>query len=260
MTVKPPLKPMAFGLSLLYFGLPALVFVIGFHVVMPWLIDQGVLPYYAYLIALGVPLAFMLLASLLWLRLEGRSLDWATLRERFRLRSMTRQAWGWSALALLLGSVVGFGLMMVVSNFLIQRGIIPIPSDLPAFISPLSMTDPGVYDEAVGGVHSNWLLLAAMLIVFFFNILGEEFWWRGVVLPRQELAFGQQTWIVHGTMWAFFHVFKWWDVLNLLPICLAIAFVCSRQRSATPGIVIHGVTNGVAFIPLVLGILGLVRG
>lgn len=260
MTSNPPLKPMAFGLSLLYFGAPALVFVIGFHAVMPWLIERGVLPYYAYLIALGVPLAFMLLASLLWLRLEGRSLDWPTLRDRFRLRPMTRQSWGWSALALLFGSVVGYGLMTVVSNFLMQRGVIPIPSGLPAFVSPLSMTDPGVYDEAVGGLRGNWLPFIGMLIIFFFNILGEEFWWRGVVLPRQELAFGQQTWIVHGTMWAFFHVFKWWDVLNLLPICLAIAFVCSRQKSTTPGIVIHGVTNGIAFLPLVLGILGLVGG
>ncbi len=37
---------------------------------------------------------------------------------------------------------------------------------------------------------SNWLPFFAMTITLVFNILGEEFWWRGVVLPRQELAFG----------------------------------------------------------------------
>jgi hypothetical protein len=42
----------------------------------------------------------------------------------------------------------------------------------------------------------------------------------------------------------------------LMPITLSLAFVCSRLKNTTPGIVIHSVTNGIALIPLLLGILG----
>jgi membrane protease YdiL (CAAX protease family) len=150
--------------------------------------------------------------------------------------------------------------MSRVSGLLIQRGVIPVPETIPAFMSPTSMTDPAqAYDAAVGGLRGNWLPFVSMSIVFVLNILGEELWWRGVVLPRQELAFGAWTWVVHGVLWACFHAFKWWDVLNLLPITLCLSFVCSRLRSTTPGIVIHGLGNGIALIPLLLGTLGILK-
>jgi membrane protease YdiL (CAAX protease family) len=253
------LKLLPFLPSLLYFGLPALLFVAGFWVLMPWFIRQGILPYYAYLLGLGIPLALLLLLSLVWLHLEGRDVSWATLKARFRLRPMDRKAWLWSVGALLAGSVVGTSLLSQLSRFLIVQGVIPVPATIPAFMSSTSLTDPMVaYDTAVGGLEGNWLPLIAMIIVFVLNILGEEFWWRGVVLPRQELALGTWTWVIHGVMWAFFHIFKWWDVLNLLPICLALSFVCSKLKNTTPGIVIHGVTNGIALIGLLIGILGIV--
>lgn len=78
------------------------------------------------------------------------------------------------------------------------------------------------------------------------------------MLPRQEAAFGEWAWVVHGTLWALFHVIKWWDLLNLLPICLALSIVCSRLRNTTPGIVYHAVTNGIGLIPLALATLGVI--
>jgi membrane protease YdiL (CAAX protease family) len=251
------LKPLPFLSSLLYFELPALLFVVGFWVLMPWFIRLGMLPYYAYLLGLGLPLVLLLLLSVFWLRLEGREITWDTLKARFRLHPMDRKAWLWSVGALLLGSVFGYGIMSLLSSLMIRQGIIPIPTTVPAFMNPASLTDPmTAYNEAVGGLRGNWLPFIAISILFVFNILGEEFWWRGVVLPRQELAFGKWAWVVHGVMWAFFHIFKWWDVLNLLPICLALSFVSSKLKNTTTGIVIHGVTNGVALLSLLAGILG----
>ena len=128
---------------------------------------------------------------------------------------------------------------------------------MPAFMSPTAAMGPmAAYDSAVGGLQGNWIPFFAATVLLVFNILGEEFWWRGVVLPRQELAFGKHVWILHGLMWAVFHIFKWWDVLALVPICLALASVCSRQKHTTPGIVIHGVTNGISLAPRLMAILG----
>lgn len=253
------LKPLTFWPSLLYFGLPALLFVAGFWLLMPWLISLGMLSYYAYLIGIGIPLAVLLALSFVWMRLEGFHISMATLRDRLRLKPMTGKAWLWSLGALLAGSVIGFIGVSQLSGLLIRSGIIPIPGTIPGFMDPTSMTDPmQAYDIAVGGLRGNWLPFIGLLIVFIFNILGEEFWWRGIVLPRQERAFGKWTWVLHGVMWAFFHIFKWWDVLNLLPITLALSFVCSRLKNTTPGIVIHGITNGIALIPLLLGVLGVI--
>jgi membrane protease YdiL (CAAX protease family) len=251
------LKPLPFWPSLLYFGLPALLFVLGFHWLMPLFIHLGMLPYYAYLLGIDIPLALLLTATLVWLRLEGRPISWETVVARFRLKRMAGKDWLWSIGVVVLAAVLGFGLLSQFSKLLIQRGLMPIPANLPAFVSPISLTDPMVaYDTAVGGLRGNWLPVLAMAITLAFNILGEEFWWRGVVLPRQELAFGRWTWVIHGLLWAVFHVFKWWDVLNLVPICLGLTYVCARRKNTTPGIVIHSITNGVALLPLIAGVLG----
>jgi membrane protease YdiL (CAAX protease family) len=252
------LKPLFFWPSVLFFGLPALLFVAGFWAGMPWLISLGMLPYYAYLISLCIPLVILLLLSLLWLHLEGLPVSRESLVERFRLKPMNGKAWLWSLGALLVGGILGFAAVSSLSSMLVSSGIIPIPDTIPGFMDPTSMIDPMLaYNDAVGGLEGNWLALISLSILLVFNIVGEEFWWRGVVLPRQELAFGKWTWVVHGVMWAFFHIFKWWDVLNLLPITLALSFVCSRLKNTTPGIVIHGIFNGIALIPLLLGVLGI---
>jgi membrane protease YdiL (CAAX protease family) len=123
----------------------------------------------------------------------------------------------------------------------------------------VSVTNPmAAYDAAVGGLRGNWLPVLVMTITLVVNVLGEEFWWRGVVLPRQELAFGRWTWVVHGLMWAVFHIYKWWDVMSLVPISLGLAFVCTRYKSTTPGIVFHSITLGVALFPLIASVLGLI--
>ncbi|MBP7462050.1 MAG: hypothetical protein KBA26_12235 [Candidatus Delongbacteria bacterium] len=41
-----------------------------------------------------------------------------------------------------------------------------------------------------------WLFIVWFLYRIL-NTLGVEFIWRGVMLPRQEIAFGQHTWLVH---------------------------------------------------------------
>jgi membrane protease YdiL (CAAX protease family) len=40
-----------------------------------------------------------------------------------------------------------------------------------------------------------WILVYYAVVILVCNIGGEELWWRGYVLPRQELAFGRATWV-----------------------------------------------------------------
>jgi len=62
--------------------------------------------------------------------------------------------------------------------------------------------------------------------------------------------------VTHGVLWALFHAFKWWDLIPLFPVTLALSYVTSRFRNTTPGIVIHAATNGLILVPLVLMVIG----
>src|SRR5205807_1973574 len=52
-----------------------------------------------------------------------------------------------------------------------------------------------------------WILVYYALVMLACNIGGEELWWRGYLLPRQEAAFGKAAWIIHGMYWSLFHLF-----------------------------------------------------
>jgi membrane protease YdiL (CAAX protease family) len=125
----------------------------------------------------------------------------------------------------------------------------PVPANLPTLADPQVTLTPEILTKAAGGViHARWDIAVLYLVLFFFNIAGEELWGRGYILPRQELAFGRMTWPLHGVLWAFFHVFKWWDILPLLPVCLLTAYVAQRTRSTWCGLIGHALTNGLSVI------------
>jgi membrane protease YdiL (CAAX protease family) len=246
---------MHLGASLLAFGIPTAVFFGGFHVVMPALIAGGMLPFNAFMLAMGVPLLGLLTASLVAYRAEGRRLNWDGLKRRFRLHRLSLRLWlatiGAFAVMLLL-TVMALGLCQQ----LIAGGLMPIVEGLPTWLDPAAGM-PGIeaMDEAFGGLSGNWFAVAAFLGLLVVNIVGEEFWWRGYVLPRQELAFGKAAWLVHGFMWAIFHAFKWWHILGLLPLTLGISLLCSRTKNTTPGIIIHLAFNSLGVIPILVAVL-----
>jgi membrane protease YdiL (CAAX protease family) len=101
----------------------------------------------------------------------------------------------------------------------------------------------------------NWWLLVGYLVYVFLNVFGEELWWRGYILPRQELAFGKWTWVVHGIFWNLFHSFFYWDLIALLPGCLALAFVAHKSRSTWPGIIAHFAYSLPGLIVILVGVL-----
>jgi membrane protease YdiL (CAAX protease family) len=241
---------MGLGRSLLLFGVPAMAMFLCFYVLMPALIEIGILPFYAYSAALIIPLAGLLVAALVAYRAEGNPFTWQAMAARFRWRRMDGRAWLWTLGVLVLQIAIWF-LLQQLSAWLIAADIVPVPQNLPAFLDPQTAATGGVYDRAVGGLQGNWGFIATSLAVLIFNMLGEEMWWRGYILPRQELAFGKWTWLVHGLMWTGFHAYKWWDLLSLLPLCLGLSYVVCRLRNNTPGLVMHTLQKADFFLMVV---------
>jgi membrane protease YdiL (CAAX protease family) len=87
------------------------------------------------------------------------------------------------------------------------------------------------------------------------NVFGEELWWRGYILSRQELAFGKWTWVVHGIFWNVFHSFFYWELIALLPGCLALSYVAYKSKSTWPGIIAHFANLLPTLILILIGVL-----
>ncbi len=251
------IQPMGWRLSLLLFGIPGLVEVMRAYWLTPALASSGLPPLYAEMIPASIVLAAMLLAAIIGYRLEGRALIWSGLTERFRLRRLTSREWlglvGGAFALLLLQSLGG-----QLAQWLVENGMMPLPSSIPAWADPrISMPFTERFDAGPGGLRGNWPALFLAATLFLFNLFGEELWWRGYILPRQELVFGKWTWLVHGTMWAvLFHLWQYWRVIGLLPADLLLVFIAWRTKNNTTLLIVHGVQLFSFPLIILLAILG----
>jgi len=226
------IKPIPLWQSLIFFSVPAVLGILCTYLLWPFFMSIGVSEENAYHLQALVVFVFLLIASLVAYVFEGNSLDWSDFKNRFRLFNMNRGEWMWT-----FGGLLTQILISLVANSLAIQ-----------IFSYLDFSPPEIYPS---GPITN---LPLLVFVLFMNILSEELWWRGYILPRQELQHGRTTWIVHGILWAFFHVFKWWSVPFMLLTTWIIPFITQRLRNTTPGIIIHLIINSLSVIISLIGL------
>ncbi|HMB62929.1 MAG TPA: CPBP family intramembrane glutamic endopeptidase [Eudoraea sp.] len=73
--------------------------------------------------------------------------------------------------------------------------------------------------------------------------IGEELFWRGYLLPRQEKQLGKKAWVFNGLFWALSHILVY-NPVRILFIAFGFSFIASRYRNITYTIVLHLVING----------------
>jgi membrane protease YdiL (CAAX protease family) len=232
-----------------------LIATLGIYVCIPWFGQRGV-PLFTnfFLFTLG-PMILMFLAAFVAYRLEGNPLSWVHVKDRFRLRPLKGVDWLWTA-GLAIVYIGGYLLLQPTAKWLASFPLFAPPPFIPPIVDPRVM-EAGVPTELLGvKLLGNWWILIVYFLVLFFNIYGEEFWWRGYILPRQELAHGKWTWLIHGILWNLFHVFWKWNLIALIPQTLSLSFVAYKLKNTTPGIIVHWINNGLGLIMIILGILG----
>lgn len=233
------INPLGIAESLLLFGIPTVVLYLATHFGIPYLNQASGIPIIVCWFINGGALVFvpLFVFSLLFYKSEGRKLAWAPLSDRFRLKKMTLLDTVWG-----LGSIVVIGILTaIIMN--VAKQIVPSFSAQPSFLEMDPLTD-----------ESLWILLA-WLPLFIFNIIGEEFFWRGYIFPRQELVFGPRTWIVHGLLWMMFHVsFGLNLLLTLLPIIFITSYAVQKTKNTYVSILIHGLINGSGFLLVAFGL------
>lgn len=244
-----PVRPMPLEVSIACFAVPSVALLLTTHIGIPLLREAGLSWLSAFGLALGVPLLGLVFASIVAYRREGNAWTTAALRERFRLQRMNRTDWVWT-LGLLGWTALSFFALSSTSRWLASLPLFAPPDWIPPAFDPrLRVADSGGLLAA-----SSWMYLSAAAF-WLINVVGEELWWRGYILPRQELAHGKQAWLIHGLLWTAFHAFFPWNLLSILPIALALSYVAQARQSTWPGIIVHAIANAVGTLSTVAGLV-----
>lgn len=246
------IKPLSWPKAALLFAFTSALIIAGVYLGIPALQNVGLTFLQAYLVCFYAPFVLIFLISILAYRLEGNKWSWPAFARRYRLRKMNGKTWLWTVMLIL-----GGGLAAIVLSFtgkwLARMPLFAPPDYFPAEINPNKEMVAGVFmDTPLSG---QWGVVVMYFIGWFFNIAGEELLWRGYLLPRQEAAHGERAWVIHGAMWALWHVYWKWNLLAIAPIAFAIPFVVQRTKNTWVGIIAHGIAN---FIPLIAIIAGVI--
>lgn len=234
------MKELGFKDSILIFGFFAIILFVETHIIIPWFSEvTGLETVISWFLVggLGTFIPIVLFALLL-LKKENLPLNKETWTQRLRFKKLNGEDWLWS-----LGGIIVIGaltqLFIMILDFTLGKANIH-----PSFMA-FEPLDEGRY----------WILLA-WLPFWIFNIMGEEILWRGVLLPRQQIAFGKWTWIYHGFFWMLFHIaFGWQLIISLLPIMFIQSYLVQKRKNSWIGVIIHAGLNGSGFIAVAFGLV-----
>jgi membrane protease YdiL (CAAX protease family) len=214
----------------------------------------------------GVIRVLLLLLGLVWqfvlamivVRKEEGELSWAAVRRRLRLngprdpKTGERRPllWLW-----VIPALVGIALLDIVLASAIDGAwvsILPFLSEPPGYSLDAIFESPEVMERLVGA----WWFLALFVVFSIFNtVLGEEFLFRGVLLPKMEGVFGRWSWVATGVLFGLYHLHQPWGILNtIVGDVFLIALPAWRFRSTWMAVVIHS-GQSVFFAFLILGVV-----
>lgn len=125
------------------------------------------------------------------------------------------------------------------------------------------LSEPGYTD--IRGLASpefvgQWWLVGLALITIALNyFLGEEFLFRGVLLPKMQGVFGKWDWVANAALFGLYHLHKAWMIPSIAVGSLAMVWPARYLRSNWMAIILHGV-EGIFVLVIVLGaVLGLMQ-
>jgi membrane protease YdiL (CAAX protease family) len=206
-----------------------------------------------------IGLIWQFLLSMIILYREEGNIRWATIRRRFwlshpsssRTGQVDKRLWWW---------IIPLGVLYVAMDFVISTPLNRLwVNALPFLAEPegyhaSSLFAPELRAQWVG----SWNLLALFLALAVFNtFLGEEFLFRGVLLPKMQGVFGEWDWVVNGIGFGLYHLHQPWVLPGSILVGLVLAFSGKLFRSNWFPIILHfgqSVYLAVLILGLVLGL------
>ncbi len=105
---------------------------------------------------------------------------------------------------------------------------------------------------ATGGVSTATIITVVGYVVFLVVLgpLVEELYFRGYLLPRIG-RFGAWAALINVSLFALYHLWKPWDVINLILILGPMVYVVWRTKDVRIGIALHIALNSIALLNIV---------
>lgn len=209
-------------------------------------------PVISYWIAVNIGLVWQFVLSLIILKRDGHALNWQTVVMRMKYQKPVHPKTGRSGYWLLLWAIPFIAL-----SALLQSGVVGLP-DADSLMAPLIQHLPK-YDLsslASAEYKGAWWILGLFIVTCIFNyFLGEEFMYRGILLPKMNGVFGKWDWFFNGILFGFYHLHKPQVILSTaLYFGFVFAFPSKLFQSNWMAVIIHGL-EGVLGIILILGII-----
>jgi membrane protease YdiL (CAAX protease family) len=201
----------------------------------------------ALILALVAGLAWISALTLWLVWREQRTLRWPVLREALWLRAPVSPSTGRK----------GGRVWWVVLPLSLLFGAEQLVPGLP---TPASR-DLGVFLGSHAGhtmLAGSWGWFALIAVMALLNtVVGEELFFRGLLLPRMQGAFGRGDWAANGVLFALYHVHVPWMIPSVLMDTFVLAYPARRYRSSLVSIAVHS-SQSVVILLLTLGlVLGL---
>jgi membrane protease YdiL (CAAX protease family) len=227
---------------------------------LSWVVAPAIIPYsplhpsITYWLLMIAGMAWQFIVSLVIIYRELGTLRWSAIRQRTWLQTPRdprtdqpnpRLFW-WLLPAILFAGLVGFGLAGYLEA--------PIAWLFPALRPAMYMDMAPMASPEFQG---QWWLLGVVLVSFIFNyFLGEEFLFRGILLPKMQGVFGRYDWVANSVLFGLYHLHKPWSILGNIVMDLGATWPARRFRSTWMAIIVHA---AVSFITLAL-VLGVILG
>jgi membrane protease YdiL (CAAX protease family) len=230
------IKPLGFWKSLLFFGIPMIIMRGFYYLVMALLDHIGFRLFFTFLIGFGVPSFLMLFFT--WLFWKGEKSG--SFRERFRLQRLNANGLLWT---------IVLSAIWILAPILMRPATEWVQSN---WFSPdklwvrLMTPDPNYLMEIA--IEGNWWIYLAMAGFILLNVFGGELYFRGYIFPRQELSFGNQTFLYHALFWTFFRSFLPWELATTIVIAFAHSYVVQRTKNTWTAIFAHAIGLCAAFM------------
>jgi membrane protease YdiL (CAAX protease family) len=213
------------------------------------------------LFTLGLIWQFVL--CLVIVRQEAGDLRWATIKRRLRLNAPRdpitgehrSRLWLWAIPLMLAIGVWELALGSYANRLWLS--VFPFLAEPAGYSFNAVFQSPEVLARLVGA----WWFFGLFVLYSVFNtVLGEEFLFRGVLLPKMEGVFGRWSWVANGVLFGCYHVHQPWGILsNVVSGVFLVVWPSWRFRTTWLGVIVHSVQS-VFFAFLVLGVvLGLAK-
>jgi membrane protease YdiL (CAAX protease family) len=210
------------------------------------------------IVLLTIGLVWLFVLSMIIVRQEEGNLRWETVSRRLRLNAprdpktgaTRRRLWLW-VIPFLLATVVW---ELVLTSYAdgLWVSAFPFLAEPPGYSMAAVLQSQEILQRLVGA----WWFLGLYIVNAVFNtILGEEFLFRGILLPRMEGVFGRWSWVANGILFGFYHLHQPWGIVgSVVSGALLYALPSWRFRSTWMGIIVHS-AQSVYFSFLILGVI-----